>query len=55
MQIQVMTLKKESICFPNLINHETFLTGLLTGQTVQQMLWGMLSYLLPSLNTLARS
>lgn len=49
MQIHVMTLKKEIICFPNLINHETFLTGPLTGQTVQQMLWRIFTYLLPSL------
>lgn len=36
MQIQSMTFKEEIICFPNLINHETFITGHLTGQAIQQ-------------------
>lgn len=36
MQIQSMTFKEEIICFPNLINHETFVTGHLTGQAIQQ-------------------
>lgn len=35
MQIQSMTFKEEIICFPNLINHETLVTGRLTGQAIQ--------------------
>lgn len=31
MQIQSMTFKEGIICFSNLINQETFVTGLLTG------------------------
>lgn len=35
MQIQSMTFKEEIICFPNLINHGTLVTGRLTGQAMQ--------------------
>lgn len=36
MQIQITSFKEGIICFPNLINHEPFLTGPLIGQVVQQ-------------------